>query len=357
MSKLSGIALYNNPGMKYLLLPKYRLLRHLVYIAFICTFWVLYGWRYIVSLQPVAILQLAAYALSYVVIIYLNLQWLMPRFLYRNKIWQYLAITYLTFVAGYIIQDAIYMENWEQFQNDFYLDGARLRDMGINAITFIMFLAVGWAFRTFKMWLTGEHRIQQLQAETLQAELSNLKNQVNPHFLFNTFNNLYVTSKTNPDKVPDMILDLADLMRYQLEECSREKVPLKSEITYIKNFIGIEKVRKDKALIKFSVKGKTDGIMVEPLLFVTLVENAFKHGLGKLEEGYVFITFSTRNDNELHLTVKNNKPAEQMNGKMQGHGIGLANLKKRLNLGYPGRHRLEIVETEDEFIANLQLQV
>ncbi|HYG16827.1 MAG TPA: histidine kinase [Bacteroidia bacterium] len=347
--------------MKYLLLPKYHWLRHLVYISFICTFWLLYGWRYIVSLQLVAILQLAAYAFSYVIVIYFNLQFLMPRLLYRNKIWQYLVITYCTFVVGYVIQDVIYVENWNEFAygwrltEDNVLD--RARDMGINAITFIMFLAVGWAFRTFKMWLTGEQRIQQLQAETLQAELSNLKNQVNPHFLFNTFNSLYVTSKTSPEKVPDMILDLADLMRYQLEECSREKVPLKSEISYIKNFIGIEKVRKDKAEIKFSVKGKTDGIMVEPLLFVTLVENAFKHGLGKLEDGYVFITFSTRNGNELHLTVKNNKPAGQLNGKIQGHGIGLANLKKRLHLGYPGRHRLEIVETEDEFIANLQLQV
>lgn len=355
MSKFSGIALYNNRGMKYLLLPTYSWLRHTLYIGFILAFWTAFGWRYFSEgIKPV--LQLAAYALSYVGIIYFNFLVLMPRLLYKNRIVLYLVYTYLSFFSGYTIQHAIYSTTWDEFMQVFVFDEERIRDMVINAITFIMFCGVGWAFSMFKMWLTGENKIVQLENEKLQAELNNLKHQVNPHFLFNTFNSLYVTSKTSPDKVPDMILDLADLMRYQLEDCSKQKVPLENEIAYIKNFIEIERVRKDDADIKFDIEGNTENILIEPLLFIPIVENAFKHGLGKMEKGYVFITLSTRNDRLVYLKVKNSKPTIQLNGKTHGYGIGLSNLSKRLAMGYPNKHELRIAETKETYTVFLQLQ-
>lgn len=355
MSKFSGIALYNNKGMKYLLQPKYGWLRHTLYIGFILAFWTAFGWRYFSEgVKP--IVQLAAYAFSYVTIIYFNFLVLMPRLLYKNRIVLYLVLTYASFFIGYAIQQAIYSATWDEFMTLFVFDGARIRDMVINAITFIMFCGVGWAFSMFKMWLTDENKIVQLENEKLQAELSNLKHQVNPHFLFNTFNSLYVTSKTSPDKVPNMILDLADLMRYQLEDCNKQKVFLENEIAYIKNFIEIEKVRKDDADIRFDIEGTIENILIEPLLFIPLVENAFKHGLGKMEKGYVFITLSTRNDGLVYLKVKNSKPTTLLNGKTHGYGIGLSNLSKRLTMGYPNKHELRIAETEETYTVFLQLQ-
>lgn len=356
MNSHTGIVLYNNPAMKYLLLPQYKLLRHSIYIGIILLFWFAFGYRSIKE-GFAEIVKLFAYALSYVVIVYFNLLVLMPRVLYKNKIWPYLLLTYASFIIGYVVQQIIYIDDWQglsiMLNNRFDL----IRDMIINGITFFMFCGIGWSFSMFKMWLTDEKRIQDLTTENLKAELSNLKNQVNPHFLFNVFNNLYVTSKTNPAKVPNMILDISDLMRYQLDECSKEKVPLDSEINYINNFLRIEKERKEDPDIQFSVEGKTNNIMVEPLLFVALVENAFKHGLSKQEKGYVFITLSTQNGNILHLNVRNSMPAKPKNDVKTRVGIGLDNLKKRLELSYPNRYVLDIVEKEDEFTANLELRL
>ncbi len=358
MAKFSGVELYSHPAMKYLLLPKYKILRHSIFMGIVFLFWFAFDIKDIMKGGIKELVQLVAYALTYIAAVYLNFLVLMPRFLLKSKVMAYLLLTYATFVVGYVLQQLIYTEEWGGlgvFSNpDFDL----FRDMVINGITFMMFCGIGWAFRMFKMWLTDENRIHELKNENLKAELSNLKNQVNPHFLFNAFNNLYVSSKSTPDKVPNMILDLADLMRYQLDECSKEKVLLDNEINYIKSFINIEKERKQKADIQFTVEGDTSNIYVEPLLFVPLVENAFKHGLGKLDnEGYVFITLSTRNKNKLHLTVTNNKPAYKSRDTDERVGIGIENLKKRLELAYPDKFRLTIVDKEDVYKAKLELQL
>lgn len=358
MGKLSGVELYNNPSMKYLLLPKYKLLRHSIFIGIVLLFWFAFDIKNIIKGGVIPLVQLIAYASTYIAAVYLNFKVLMPRLLLKNKIWQYLVLTYATFLIGYFLQQAIYAKSWNEIVT-FFTPGFDLyRDMIINAITFSMFCGLGWAFSMFRLWLTDENRIQELKGENLKAELSNLKNQVNPHFLFNAFNNLYVSSKATPSKVPNMILDLSDLMRYQLDECSKDKVLLESEIKYIQSFINIERERKLEADIKFTIEGDTTDISVEPLLFVTLVENAFKHGLGKLDnDGYVFITLSTRNKGKLHLTVTNNKPINSSIPTEKREGIGLENLRKRLQLAYPNKHNLTIVDTNHVFKATLELQL
>ncbi len=358
MVKFSGVELYNNPAMKYLLLPKYKILRHSIYIGVIFLFWFAFDIKNIMKGGVMELIQLIAYALTYVAAVYFNFLVLMPRLLYKNKIWAYLLLTYATFVTGYVLQQLIYTEEWGGIQKIFNPDFNLVRNMIINGITFMMFCGIGWAFSMFKMWLTDEHRIHELKNENLKAELSNLKNQINPHFLFNAFNNLYVSSKTTPNKVPNMILDLSDLMRYQLDECNKEKVILDNEINYIRSFINIEKARKEAANIEFISEGNTNGIRVEPLLFIPLIENAFKHGLSKLDkEGYVFITLSTHNKNKLHLTVINNKPVSKSVATKKRAGIGLENLKRRLELAYPDKHTLIIVDNEDVFTAKLELQL
>lgn len=358
MRTFSGAELYNNPSMKYLLLPKYKILRHSMYIGLIFVFWFAFDIKNIMKGGIKELLQLIAYALTYVAAVYLNFLVLMPRLLFKSKIWAYLLLTYATFVIGYVVQQAIYADDWGGMEIFLHPDFDLIRDMIINGITFLMFCGIGWAFSMFKMWLTDENRIQELKNEGLKAELANLKNQVNPHFLFNAFNNLYVSSKATPTKVPNMILDLSDLMRYQLDECRKEKVKLSSEISYINSFINIERERKQKADIQFTIEGETENISVEPLLFVPLVENAFKHGIGKLDnDGYVFINLSTRNKNKLHLIVTNNKPINSSIPTTKREGIGLENLRKRLQLAYPNKHKLTIVTTDDVFKATLELEL
>lgn len=358
MGTFSGVELYNNPSMKYLLLPKYKWLRHSIFIGIVLLFWIAFDIKNIIKGGRVPLVQAIAYASTYIVAVYLNFLVLMPRLLLKNRIAAYLLFTYVTVLVAYFLQQAIYAKSWADIVNFFTPSFNLFRDMVINVITFSMFCGIGWAFSMFKLWLTDENRIQELKNENLKAELSNLKNQINPHFLFNAFNNLYVSSKATPEKVPNMILDLSDLMRYQLDECRKEKVALKSEINYINSFINIEKERKLKADIQFTIEGEIDEISVEPLLFVTLVENAFKHGLGKLDnDGYVFITLSTRNKNKLHLIVTNNKPINSSIATLKRVGIGLENLRKRLQLAYPNKHTLTIVDTNDVFKATLELEI
>lgn len=358
MGTFSGVELYNHPAMKYLLMPKYRILRHSIFMGIVFLFWFAFDINNIIKGRTKELIQLIAYALTYIAAVYLNFLVLMPRLLLKSKVVAYLLLTYATFVAGYVLQQAIYGDAWGGMKIFLEPDFDLFRDMVINGITFMMFCGIGWAFRMFKLWLTDEHRIDELKNENLKAELSNLKNQVNPHFLFNAFNNLYVSSKTVPAKVPNMILDLSDLMRYQLDECSKEKVLLDSEIGYINSFINIERERKETSDIQFTIEGETKDITVEPLLFVPLIENAFKHGLGKLDnDGYVFITLSTRNKNKLHLTVTNNMPMGRSFSTEERVGIGLENLKRRLQLAYPNKHTLTIVNNEDVFNAKLELQL
>lgn len=356
MNTNTGILLYNNPAMKYLLLPRYKAVRHSLYIGLILLFWTAFGYRNFEK-GWWEVVKLAAYAFTYVGAVYFNFLVLMPRLLYKNKILAYIVATYASFIIGYVLQQLIYADEWGGLSVFINSKLDLLRDMIINGITFLMFCGIGWAFSMFKMWLTDEKRIDDLTTENLKAELANLKNQINPHFLFNVFNNLYVTSKTKPEKVPEMVLDISDLMRYQLDECSKEKVPLDSEIAYIRNFIRLEGERKDDADIKFSVEGDTHNIQVEPLLFVALVENAFKHGMSKLEKGYVFIILSTQNRNIVHLKVINNKPDKPKTDAKNRVGIGLANLKKRLELSYPNRYKLDIVDKNNVYTANLELQL
>jgi two-component system LytT family sensor kinase len=188
-----------------------------------------------------------------------------------------------------------------------------------------------------------------LENDKLKLELTHLKSQVQPHFFFNTLNNLYSLSIQGSSKTSPMIADLSSIMRYVLYESENEKVPLEKEINFIKSYVQLERIRHDEPnIIEFAVQGNTALHEIEPLLFLPLIENAFKHALQKDIPGkYVKIAL-VADEHELVFQIANPKhkshPAEQ--GVNDG-GIGLKNVKKRLELLYPGRHQLEI-DTEDE---------
>jgi two-component system, LytTR family, sensor kinase len=197
-------------------------------------------------------------------------------------------------------------------------------------------------------WWVGQKEKQELVKRTLHSELKFLRSQINPHFLFNTLNSLYALALKKSDEAPEMIIRLSEMMRYMLYECNVRLVPLEKEIQYIKNYIEFEKIRLGRKVeIKLSMEGEFEEIMITPLLLIPFVENAFKHGADHmLDNGLIDIKITVEN-NILNLYVMNNKIEKAIfHEKKKSGGIGLENVRKRLELLYPQNHLIELVEDD-----------
>ena len=193
-----------------------------------------------------------------------------------------------------------------------------------------------------------------LKNEKAKTELMHLKSQVNPHFFFNTLNNLYGLVGTDTKKAQELILKLSDIMRYSIYEGEKEVVTLKAEVEYLKNYIELHKMRYHKEIdVKFEAEIEDD-YKVMPLLFIILLENAFKHGIENLsKDAYVHININAKN-NKVFFEIENNFDIGQPKG---GNGIGLKNLKRRLELVYPKKHTLTLATSENIYKAQLTLQL
>ena len=212
---------------------------------------------------------------------------------------------------------------------------------------------IGFAFLIRS--LQQEEQVKALKEQQLISELNYLKAQLQPHFFFNTLNNIYALAIRQSVDTAPMVAKLAEMMRYILYESDRASVPLRSEIEFLENYVGIERIRHQKdTSILFDVQGLNEEDRIEPLLLLPFVENAFKHGLHReLEKGYVHIVICITPE-ELVLEVINSKPRLV---PPQAVGVGLQNVKKRLSLLYENRHNLRIEEGEERYRLNLTLPV
>ncbi len=195
-------------------------------------------------------------------------------------------------------------------------------------------------------WLLNQYKsIRKLKNEKAHAELLHLKSQVSPHFFFNTLNNLYGLINKNPDSARELVLELSDMMRYTIYEGQKEWVPIEEEITYLKNYIALHKKRYHKKIdIQFFSEVHDHNKRVMPLLFIILLENAFKHGVENIRNNaYIHIQLTVKN-RQIRFEIKNNFDPLSL---PTTSGIGLRNLKKRLELMYPNRHEL-LIESDDE---------
>lgn len=212
------------------------------------------------------------------------------------------------------------------------------------------------AIKLMKYWYLKEQRNIQLQKENLSAQMQLLKAQVHPHFLFNTLNNIYsLTQKVSP-VASSLVIGLSDMMRYILHEGSKQWVPLSKELKMIDDYMMLEQIRYGSRLEIDKDIPDTNELLIAPLLLLPFVENCFKHGTSNmLEHAWIRISIHTRND-MLKMTLINSKLAGQQKTG-QSSGIGIINVKKRLDLLYPGKHELMITEEEDVFIVNLRVQL
>jgi LytS/YehU family sensor histidine kinase len=204
-------------------------------------------------------------------------------------------------------------------------------------------LAVSIAYLRKK--LDEEDTMETIQKENNYYKLRYFRTQLNPHFLFNTLNSIYSLCLNKSDKAPDVVIKLSDIMRFLIYECNEEKIPLDKEIEFIRNYIEIERIRYD-ADIQFTVEGNTEGVMIEPFLFISFIENGFKHAIdNSFAKPFIYITLKV-NPNQIALNVINNTSLELETQAKKIQGKGLVNSKSVLELLYPDAYALDIIQTE-----------
>jgi sensor histidine kinase YesM len=217
--------------------------------------------------------------------------------------------------------------------------------------------ALATIFKMYKHYYLKDLRNQQLQKENMDAQIRILMAQIHPHFLFNTLNNIYSQAQEESPRSAKMLMELSSMLRYVLDEGSKEKVPLENELQMIKDYIHLEMIRYDEKLdIHLSFPQRTDDEYIAPLLLLPFIENCFKHGTSKIIE-HPWINLSIELD---HLTLKmiltNGK--KRTDGKeLDRKGKGIENVSSRLDLLYKNKHKLEIKEDDEVFIVNLQIEL
>ena len=229
---------------------------------------------------------------------------------------------------------------------------AEIHETGFFICKFISILALCYLVLNWLFGLWKQYR--QLKNDKNEAELMLLKSKIDPHFFFNTLNNLYGLAIEKSDDTPKVILKLSEIMRYTIYEGENDRVALKDEVSYLEQYIEIHKIRYKKTVdISFNKAIDNEEMSIAPLLFIMLLENAFKHGVGSLTNNAFINIYLTAMDGVITFIIENNfEPKERMD-----KGMGLDNLKKRLQLIYPKKHKLNIASDGMIYKANLTIEL
>ncbi len=292
----------------------------------------------------------------YIGLIYTNLYLLIPLYLSKKRFG-----VYTLFLAGIVLMGTIMkvLFLYIRFVNYPEIQFKVLDNQTWIFISNFLITSGSTLFKITSDWLLHQTEKRELERRNMQSELKFLKSQINPHFLFNTLNNLYALTLKKSDQAPDIVLKLSDMMRYMLYECNEKFVLLEKEIIYLRNYIELEKLRLDRTVnIDFQLQGEIGNNWIAPLILIPFVENAFKHGLkSSIHENAYFYCHLSINEKHLKFVVINSKPNLQTHEKDRFGGIGLVNVQRRLNIIYPNKYHLKIKNTKEEYQVNLDLEL
>ncbi|WP_374948845.1 sensor histidine kinase [Mucilaginibacter sp.] len=221
-----------------------------------------------------------------------------------------------------------------------------------TTFTSIIFIFLSTVLKFTVDWFLNERIQRDLENQRLSAELSFLKSQINPHFLFNSLNSIYSLAYQKSDTTPDAILKLSEIMRYMLYECNDNKVDLSKELQYLQNYIDLQKIRfGDNAFIQFEVNGEVTNQHIAPLLLISFIENAFKHGITNDPKVPISLRINLA-DGQFYFFIQNKKSSHNRDAS---GGIGLVNVQRRLDLLYPDKYNLDIRDETDTYTVQLSL--
>lgn len=289
------------------------------------------------------------------VLIYTNLFVLIPRYAQRKKLGAYVFLLLLGFALyiaaknthdvylyGYTMGD---VERREFFYNSLY-----------NLSIAFFYVTFSVALQLSREWYAQREHIRKIEIEKLNTELEYLKAQINPHFLFNSINTIYFQIDKTNTTARETLSAFSEMLRYQLYECNGKEIGIEKEIAYLRNYVDLQKLRKDENYnIGFS-HDEVTGFKIAPLLLIPLVENAFKH-VSHFPEGNEIKIELKKRGGLFIMTVFNTKDSRQKVNGNEDHGIGLRNIQRRLELLYNGRHTLNIQELPQSFEVRLEIMV
>lgn len=299
------------------------------------------------------------------IIVFINLEWLLPRLYFNKKVLWYIAGSVGLIIGVYFLlewegmpwSDFFDQHQKKKFKKKPFLSYWHIFKILGDISPYIISLFGSSLFAIANFANNKEKEMAQLKAEKLEAEMKFLKSQINPHFLFNALNNIYTLSVIKSDNTPDNLLKLSGMLRYMLYDCKEDRVPLKKELEYIDNFVDLNKLKDSQGLnIELDLDRSHPNILVAPLIFIPFIENAFKHSsIENLEKGWIKISLEVL-DKSLLFTVRNSSTESNYTKDKIG-GIGLKNVKRQLELLYPDKHVLTIKQNENEFDVCLKIDL
>jgi two-component system LytT family sensor kinase len=286
----------------------------------------------------------------WVILFYLNAFVLIPRFIYRKKL-SYYVLVQLSVIA--VLTTFQWLFSTVIIKIPFYISGFVV----FNIFPYLFILACSIAYRMIQDRMEAERLLKEKENENLKTELSFLRSQVSPHFMFNVLNNMVSMARKKSDLLEPSLIKLSSLMRYMLYETDEQKVPLEKEVEYLHSYIDLQQQRFGKKLtVKVDIDIHDCCYEIEPMLLIPFIENAFKHGTGMIEEPMISVQLKA-DDGVLQLTVQNKFNCKTTEVKDKASGIGLTNVKRRLNLLYGKNHSLEVSDKNSWFVTSLQLKL
>ncbi len=341
---------------EFIFSPRYRLWRHVLYWSFHTTIWTAF-WIFMGAPESfgrilfnmilwVPVFILFGYPLAYIAI---------PRLLLKEKVWQFVLVIIAWGAMGIWLNGAYRTHLYVPFQE--WIGFETVPDKGFQLHSYLCMTtsaASPMLIHFFKLWTNKQRDWMHAQQEKITAELQLLKAQVHPRFLFNTLNNIHSFSLEKSPKTPEMILKLSSLLSYMLYDCRSEEVRLEKEIENMKNYIDLEKERYgNKIEISWSVEGDITSKFVAPLLILPFLENAFKHGVSeRIEKPWMSIDISVKHQ-ALRFKIANSKQEYVYCEE----GMGLINVKKRLEFIYPGKYELKINDEGDFYVVAMIIKL
>jgi sensor histidine kinase YesM len=327
-----------------------QILLHVLFWAIIVTYFA-WGFGFGVNYKA-AFFNAILYLPGFVFIVYIHIYYLIPRYLISRK--------YIQFFTGLVISVAVCtVYSWAielTLSANARFEGVTM-STGRAILPFIHVAGIAISINLLNYWYRQKQKTTEAQNEKMVAELDLLKSQIHPHFLFNTLNNLYSFTLEKSEKAPEIILKLSNLLRFMIYESDIAYISLQKEISILQQYIDLEQLRYgDRLDISFTINGDLNKKRVAPLLLLPFLENVFKHGISQQTE-HCWISFDLRlSSSHIYLKLINSKENDEASGFTQFSGIGLQNVRRRLELLYPGRHKLETLAMEEVFIVNLSLQ-
>ncbi|MCI2228537.1 histidine kinase [Polaribacter sp. MSW13] len=294
------------------------------------------------------------------IIFYFNYFVLIDRFLFSKKTTLFIVINVLIIITFLFLKESI-EDNFfkeiikKRIKTDDRVGPPFKMAIYIQMLSYMAPLFFSIALKSTKRWVKTEAERKEAINFKLKSELQHLHYQLQPHFFFNSLNNIYSLVDVSPDQAKSSIHSLSKLMRYMLYETNLEIVPLSKEIDFLKKYVDLMKLRvSDKTSVTCNFPSEETGIQIAPLLFISLIENAFKHGVSATKESQIKINMSCNNATVL-FTVENNNFPKKTDDK-SGSGIGLKNLEKRLELLYPNRFKFKSSLKDDCFLVTLTIK-